>query len=92
VLALVGTVLVGLRGLADVDAANRQVFSDNLLTVVRNDIASLESIHAGDPPAERTQITRIPALWAVYPATAHRGLLAGVFARALRIPSCCRHR
>jgi diguanylate cyclase (GGDEF)-like protein len=35
VLALVGTVVVGLRGLADVNAANRQVFSDNLLTVVR---------------------------------------------------------
>jgi diguanylate cyclase (GGDEF)-like protein len=35
VLALVGTVAVGLRGLADVNAANRQVFSDNLLTVVR---------------------------------------------------------
>jgi diguanylate cyclase (GGDEF)-like protein len=35
VLALVGTVAVALRGLANVDAANRQLFSDNLLTVVR---------------------------------------------------------
>jgi diguanylate cyclase (GGDEF)-like protein len=124
VLALVGTVVVGLRGLADVDAANRQVFSDNLLTVVRtsnlitelghaevislqltsspdgpaadrqraqleeivipavrNDIASLESIHTGDPPAEKAQIARISALWAGYLATAHRTLLAKQGAR-----------
>jgi diguanylate cyclase (GGDEF)-like protein len=119
VLALVGTVVVGLRGLADVDAANHQVFSDNLLTVVRtsnliaglgrvdvislqiasspdgpaadrqraqleeivipavrDDISSVEAIHVGDPPDEKARIDRIPELWTVYLAAAHRGLLA----------------
>jgi diguanylate cyclase (GGDEF)-like protein len=119
VLALVGTVVVGLRGLADVNAANRQVFSDNLLTVVRTgnlltelghtetislqitfspdgpaadrqraqleeiiipavrgEIASLEAIHVGDSPDEKARISRIPRLWTVYEATAHRDLLA----------------
>ncbi|HEX3833491.1 MAG TPA: GGDEF domain-containing protein [Solirubrobacteraceae bacterium] len=118
VLALVGTVLVGLRGLADVHAVNRQVFSDNLLTVertsrlithlgqaevvsleiasapaapaadrararleeiivpaVRDEIASLEAIHAHDPPAEEAQIDRVSALWTVYMTTARPGLL-----------------
>jgi diguanylate cyclase (GGDEF)-like protein len=46
VLALVGMVVVGLRGLADVDAANRQVFSDNLLTVVRTSHLITELGHA----------------------------------------------
>jgi diguanylate cyclase (GGDEF)-like protein len=118
VLALVGTVLVGLRGLADVHAANRQVFSDNLLTVVRtsrlitdlgqaevvsleiasapaasaanrdrarleeiiipavrDEIASLEAIHAHDPPSEKAQIDRVSVLWTGYMTTAHPSLL-----------------
>jgi diguanylate cyclase (GGDEF)-like protein len=59
----------------DADRQRAQL-EEIVIPAVRNDLVWLEAIHVGDPPAEKAQITRIPALWAVYLATAHRALLA----------------
>jgi diguanylate cyclase (GGDEF)-like protein len=118
VLALAGAVVVGLRGLSAVHAANRTMFADNLLTAeatshlvsglgraealsleitdepndrvadrleaqleevvipaVGADIQAVLRAHAHDAPAERTQIARIPGLWAGFVRVAHARVL-----------------
>jgi diguanylate cyclase (GGDEF)-like protein len=77
VLAVAGMAAVGLRGLATVDAANRQVFSDNFLTaeatnhmnidLARAEVISLQITAAPDEPAAdllraRLQEIVIPAV------------------------------
>ena len=49
--------------------------AETVIPAVRSDIARLALLHAGDRPAEKAQIARIPSLWEAYLQLAHRRLL-----------------